>query len=302
MVFDAHVHLHAYGRDFSPRLADFYLQLYSGATSWMSGEPWAAEEWCVPPEKLVAQMDAGGVDRAMLMALAAVPLGAYDPGMAEYIAEACRAHPDRFVGLYSGDPLGQDREAERLRHAVQELGLCGLKLLPSYNGVAINDRRIWPLYAAAADLGVPVLVHTGWSVFPGGRTLAHDHPLQLEDVLVDFPGLRAIIAHCGFAWSEHVLMLLSAHPSIAADFAYWGPTQPPWRAAQTLSMAKHLGVLGRLFWGTDYPFTGFESDLSYWRAIPETTARLGLEPAITASDVDALLGANIARFLGPMRT
>ena len=28
MVFDAHVHLHAYDRDFSPRLADFYLQLY----------------------------------------------------------------------------------------------------------------------------------------------------------------------------------------------------------------------------------------------------------------------------------
>ena len=116
-------------------------------------------------------------------------------------------------------------------------------------------------------------------------------------MLVDFPDLRAIVAHCGFSWSEHVLMLLAAHPALAADFAYWGPTQPPWRAAQTLSMAKHLGVIERLFWGTDYPFTNPKDDLAYWRTIPSTTERLGLEPGITERDIEALLGANLVRYL-----
>lgn len=297
MIFDAHVHAHVFGRDFSPELAAYYVELYAGSPSWMTGSAWKSEDWCVPAARIVEHMDAAGVDRALVLAFAAVPFGCYDPSMAEYIAGLCRDHPDRFVGFYSADPLGGDAEAERLRHAVQALGLSGLKILPSYNGVAINDERIGPLWAAAEELGVPVLVHTGWAAFPSGRTLAHDHPLQLEDVLADFPALRVVVAHCGFAWSEHVLMMLAARPRLGADLAWWGASQPPWRAAATLSAAKHLGVLERIFWGTDYPFTSFASDLAYWRAVPQVAERLGLEPGIDEDDLRGVLGDNFAAFL-----
>jgi len=93
-------------------------------------------------------------------------------------------------------------------------------------------------------------------------------------------------------------MLMAKDERVAADFAWWSPSQPTWRAAQTLSMAKHLGVLDRLFWGTDYPFCDFDSDLAYWRSIPVVSARLGLEPAVTDVEIEAMLGANLARFLG----
>jgi predicted TIM-barrel fold metal-dependent hydrolase len=63
-------------------------------------------------------------------------------------------------------------------------------------------------------------------------------------------------------------------------------------------MAKYLGVLDRCFWGTDYPFTDFSSDLAYWRQVPGTCERMGLEPAVTAEDIDAFVGPNLARFLG----
>lgn len=298
MIVDAHAHVHVYGRDFSPELAAYYLRLYAGTPSWMTGRPWRAEDWSVPAEVVVRHLDEAGVDRALVMAFASVPLDSYDPSMAEYVAGLCRDHPGRFVGFYSADPLGGEREAERLEHAVTELDLSGLKLLPSYNRVPGNDPRIRPLYATAARLGIPVLVHTGWAALPGGRTLVHDHPLLLEDVLGDFPELKLVVAHCGFAWSEHVLMMLAAHPTIGADLAWWGPSQPPWRAAQTLSMAKHLGVLDRVFWGTDYPFTSFSADLDYWRGIPDLSERLGLEPAVEAGDLELVLGANVARFLG----
>ena len=252
----------------------------------------------MPGPLLIEHMDEAGVDRAVVMALASVPVGGYDATMGDYIAELCRTYPTRLIGFYSADPLGGDAEAERLRGYVREGGLAGLKLMPAYNHVPSSDRRIWPLYEAAADLGVPITVHTGWAALPRGRTLEHDHPLLIEAALADFPGLRPIIAHCGFVWSESVLMLMALHPTVAADLAWWAPSQPPWRAAQTLSMAKYLGVLDRLFWGTDYPFTGFEPDLAYWRSIPATCQRLGLEPAVTDEDVDRLLGANLLRFLG----
>ena len=61
-------------------------------------------------------------------------------------------------------------------------------MLPSYNYAAINDRRIWPMYEAAAELGVPITIHTGWSSLPAGKSLTYDHPLYIEDALVDIPG------------------------------------------------------------------------------------------------------------------
>jgi predicted TIM-barrel fold metal-dependent hydrolase len=205
--------------------------------------------------------------------------------------------PDRLVGFYSANPLGGAEEADRLRHYVTERGLSGLKMLPSYNYAAINDRRIWPMYEAAAELGVPMTIHTGWSSLPAGKSLAFDHPLYIEEALAEIPGLRPILAHCGFAWSELVLMLMAKDPRVAADLAWWSQTQPPWRAAQTLSMAKYLGVLDRIFWGTDYPFTDFGSDEAYWRAVPATCRRLGLEPEVTDEDIDNLLGPSFAAFL-----
>jgi hypothetical protein len=298
MLFNAHVHMSQWGRDFSQELADVHLAQFQGKTSWLTGRPWTADGWCVDGDSLIRHMDAAGVDRALVMCLAYVPVNSYDPSMGDYIAGLVRTWPDRLVGFYSANPLGGRAEADRLRRAVEELGLSGLKMLPSYNYAAINDRRIWPLYETAAELGVPVTLHTGWSSLPAGRSLAYDHPLYIEDALVDFPTLRPILAHCGFAWSELVLMLMAKNPNVAADFAWWSPSQPPWRAAQTLSMAKYLGVLDRLFWGTDYPFTDFGSDLAYWRGIPATCERLGLEPAVTDEDIEAFLGPNLARFLG----
>ena len=45
------------------------------------------------------------------------------------------------------------------------------------------------------------------------------------------------------------------------------------------------------------PFTDFASDEAYWRAVPATCRRLGLEPEVTDEDIDALLGPNFAAFL-----
>ncbi len=301
MIVDAHTHLLQAGRDFSDELARWYLEMYRGIPSWRTGAPYALGDWCVPAETLIADMDAAGVDRAVVMTLGSVPLGGHDPTLAEDVARWCDAYPDRLIGMLTADPLGGDAEAERIRGDVRRLGLAGVKMLPAYSYVPIDDRRLWPLYAAVEDLGVPLILHTGWCAIPGGRTLAHDHPLQAEHVLADFPGLRLVVAHCGFAWSEQVLFMLAGHASVCADLAYWSQTMPAWRAAATLSHAKHLGVAHRLLWGTDYPFASPRDDLAYWRSVPEAAERLGLEPRVTDDDIAAFLGANAERALAGHR-
>ena len=298
MILDAHAHLLNRGRDLSDDLLRHYLEMYASAGCWRTGRPWTTDDLCVPPETLIDDMDAAGVDRALVMTLGSTVLGGHDPTLAEHIAACCRAFPDRLVGMLTADPLGGLAEGRRIVREVPRLGLAGVKVLPAYSRMPIDDRRIWPIYRAAAELDCPLVLHTGWCAIPAGQTLAHDHPLQIEAALADFPGLRVVVAHCGFAWSEQVLFLLAAHPRLSADLAYWSQTMPAWRSAMTLSQAKHIGVIDRLLWGTDYPFASPARDLSYWRGVPEAGARLGLDPEVTDEDVAAFLGPNAVRVLG----
>jgi predicted TIM-barrel fold metal-dependent hydrolase len=51
--------------------------------------------------------------------------------------------------------------------------------------------RLYPLYAKAQELGIPVMWHTGSSVFKGSR-LKYGDPLYIDDVAVDFPELERV--------------------------------------------------------------------------------------------------------------
>jgi predicted TIM-barrel fold metal-dependent hydrolase len=59
-----------------------------------------------------------------------------------------------------------------------------------------NDPKLYPVYAKAQELGIPVKCHTGTSVFPASR-LKYGDPVYIDDVAVDFPDLVAIITHSG---------------------------------------------------------------------------------------------------------
>ena len=71
--------------------------------------------------------------------------------------------------------------------------------MPGYSAVAINDRRIWPIYEVTQDLGVPIIIHTGHSSLPYSKSMEYNHPLFVEDVATDFPELKIIAAAYRYA-------------------------------------------------------------------------------------------------------
>ena len=95
---------------------------------------------------------------------------------------------DRLIGFASVDPH-QSSAAEQLNHAVDDLGLRGMKLDPAMQEFYADDKLAYPLYERAQKLGIPILFHAGLSWAPGSR-LKYGHPLRFEDVAADFPKLR----------------------------------------------------------------------------------------------------------------
>ena len=206
----------------------------------------------VSPQYLEGRL-IGTVDNA---GLTDVPGPAHPDKCNDYIAAAVRQAPDVMVGFASVNPLyqGPERAVAELERAVTDLGLSGLKLYPMYQGWSPNDRDVaFPVFAKAADLGIPVMVHQAGSTRIDAR-LELGRPALLDDVGREFRDLRVILAHCGLPWVDEAMFLLTKHPNFYADLSYHVATVSRARLFTWLSSLRDYFVpLEKIFFGSDYP-------------------------------------------------
>ena len=81
-----------------------------------------------------------------------------------------------------------------------EAGLVkGLKLYPGYEPFYPHDRRLQVVYDLAEEFQVPVMIHSGDTYSPKGK-LKYSHPLEIDEVAVDHPGVKFVICHLGNPW------------------------------------------------------------------------------------------------------
>ncbi len=173
----------------------------------------------------------------------------------DVVAQACRDHPETFVGFGSVDPLKGERAVEELDH-IAELGLKGVKLHPSLQAFTPSDERFWPLYERCQDLGLITLFHTGTSGIgagqPGGQGIRIDfaRPIWLDAPAAAFPDLKIIAAHFGYPWHLELLAMALHKTNLYIDISGWAPRYIP-----TEVMRDMKGRLQDQFvFGSDYPF------------------------------------------------
>lgn len=170
---------------------------------------------------------------------------------------------------------------QSLRRKVEDEGFQGVKLYPTYQHYYLNDPRMYPLYQAAQELGVPVLIHTGSSVFKGSR-LKYGDPLHLDDVAVDFPELKLVMAHSGRGfWYDRAFFLSKLHANVYMELSGLPPSK----------LMTYFPELAR---NTDK--TIFGSD---WPGMPEIGGNMDAIAALPlpAEGVENILGGNAARLL-----
>lgn len=196
------------------------------------------------PEQMVAYLDENGVDYALILPEVAPITSAVVTN--EAVAEFCRGQP-RLLPCATINPYLVHEPARALERLVLDQGFRALKLYPTYVYFYPNDALLYPIYAVAERLGIPVLVHTGSSVFPGSR-LKYGDPLYLDDVAVDFPGLSILLCHGGRPiWYDRAEALARLHPNVYVDVAGLPPHKLP-------SYFPQLDRLAHKFvFGSDWP-------------------------------------------------
>ncbi len=258
----------------------------------------------IPPEdatqlaqRWVREMDRYGIDRLVMFTSV--------PGDHASVATAVRAFPERIVGYIMLDPA-QSTAVDALREGVRQHGLKGVTLFPAMHHFHADDERVYRLYQAAAELGLPVFMHFGVlkvSIrdklgLPNTFDLRYSNPIDLHKAAIDFPSVNFIIPHFGCGYFREALMLGAQAPNVSVDTSSsntWLTYMPAHLDLKTV-FEKTLQVFGphRTLFGTDsnvFP-RGWRQDI--FRQQVEILRDLNT----TREDAELILGGNIARLLG----
>jgi hypothetical protein len=230
----------------------------------------ATARYVTEPKAFLNYLDASGIERAVLINYVAPEIIGYTEAANTFVSEYVRADPERLIAVGGIRPDHPDPEREVVRLA-QELGIRALKLHPPHQLFRPNAYvdgtlpQLRSLYESCQRHRLPVIFHTGTSVFPRARNKFSD-PLPIEEVALDFPDLTIVLAHGGRPiWMSTAVFLARRFPNVWLEVSGIPP-------ARTLDYFPQLARLAdKTLFGTDWPgpgVTDIRANIEAFQALP----------------------------------
>ncbi|HEY4740025.1 MAG TPA: amidohydrolase family protein [Candidatus Acidoferrales bacterium] len=231
------------------------------------------EKYSASATEFLKFLDEAEIERAGLINYVSPEVIGFGPEVNDWIAKYCSVKPDRLLAFGSVHPkFVPDAGAEVQR--LKDIGIRGLKVHPSHQLFAPNAYRdgfgpLAAMYETAQAVGLPVMIHTGTSIFPGARNL-YAQPMLADDVGVDFPDLVVILAHGGRPlWMEEAFFLVRRHKNMHMDIS----GIPPQKLMEYFPRIEEIA--DKVLFGTDWPgpgVPGVRGNIAKFRALPISPA------------------------------
>ena len=164
----------------------------------------------------VAQMDRFGIEAALI--------GLQDDDNSD---GAAARYPDRFFLDVPCDPNGGMAEVRRIRRLHRDRPIKALSVFPAgtYPQVPINHKYMFPLYATAVELDLPVLLNVG---VPGPRIPMETQKVEhLDEICWFFPDLKVVMRHGGEPWEALAVKLMLKYPNLYYSTSAFAPRHYP---------------------------------------------------------------------------
>ncbi len=189
--------------------------------------------------------------------------------------------------------------------------LIGIKLAHAHQGVRLDDPAYFGVYSIANEARVPVLLHTGFSPFPGTQDEPDYYdPVHLEAVLAAYPELDVVLSHIGQGDARavaHALDLAASHPHVWLELSALGRpllvdangasvTTGEVQYPMVLSEIRRRGLIDRTLFATDGPqYSG--AIRTYLRKLVDGMKTAGY----SAAEIEAVLSRNFERLFARTR-
>jgi predicted TIM-barrel fold metal-dependent hydrolase len=260
LITDCHIHIEPIGM-----MKPSALELIRGKRSNFD----EIAGYTTSPVAFLKYLDRCGVDRAALINYVAPEVMGLTAEVNQFVANYVKHDPQRLISCGSLHP----RHSTNIMADVDQLlrlGLRMIKIHPPHQLLYPNDylhgvKELEIIYRAAEASGIPVMFHTGTSVFPGARNKFGD-PIYVDDVAVDFPKLKIILAHGGRPlWMDTAFFLLRRHANVYLEISGIPPKS-------LLNYFPRLPEIAhKTMFGTDWPSPGVEDvkrNLDEFRTLP----------------------------------
>jgi predicted TIM-barrel fold metal-dependent hydrolase len=240
----------------------------------MTGEYFGAEVTPESPDQVLELMDRCGVETAVLTA-----------GLrhgADELLKIADDHPGRFLVAGTVDRFERPvAMARRVRELALHQRFALVRVTPLTDQHPLNGRLYYPVYAACADLGLPVSINVG---VPGPRSRsACQHPRLLEDVLIDFPGLVVIGAHMGHPYESLLVTYMMKWDTLYLSNSAYLADYMDEGLVRFMNSSRGRG---RVLFASDHPVLPMHRALESARKLP-----------LDDEAMDDFLGAAAARLL-----
>ena len=173
----------------------------------------------------------------------------------EEIARFAQDNSDIMIAFASIDPHKSKFGALEARRMIEDFGVKGFKFHPPMQNFHPYDRMAWPLYEVIAEYKLPAIFHTGHSGMGtgmrggGGIRLKYGQPMMVDDVAVDFPDMKIILAHPSWPWTDESLSMALHKENVYIDLSGWSPKYFPKQVIQYANtQLKH-----KMLFGSDFP-------------------------------------------------
>jgi predicted TIM-barrel fold metal-dependent hydrolase len=223
---------------------------------------------------LLASMERNGIDRSICLGVAnnapQVPLAnKFAAGLDD----------DRLIGFGS---IHADADPAETLTDLAHRGLKGVKVHPIFQGYAIDDPGVLPLFDAFQETGTVVIMHVGAGSTPD--VTARSTPDKLRGLVERFPRLKLIACHFGgyrlFEQAEDLICGLPVYLDTS-----WPPSVADLDPARVRSFIERHGP-DRIIFASDWPMSDPGEEI-------EAIERLGL----SAEATEMVFGGNMARLL-----
>jgi len=158
-------------------------------------------------------------------------------------------------------------DVDELRSLLEQGAIKGLKLYPGYEPFYPADPKLAPAYQLAEEFDVPVMIHTGDTYSPTGK-VKFSHPLNVDEVAVDFPRVKFLICHLGNPWFRDCMEVVYKNDNVYADIS--GLVLGDFSDRFEEYMRKQLQEMllwgmnpKKVLFGTDWPISTMESYIGF---------------------------------------
>jgi len=189
------------------------------------------------------------VDKSIVLGFKSRYLQAEIPN--RFVSEYVRRFPQKLIGFAGIDPT-EETAVEEVYTAKEALRLQGITVSPANQDFHPSDSRAMDVYAEAERQGMPILFHPSGQ-FTERSKLEYGRPYLVDEIARSFPGLRIVVAQLGQPWIDESIVLLGKHANVFADVS--GLLVRPWQAYNALVSAYQHGVIDKLLFGSDFPYT-----------------------------------------------